>query len=98
MRSYDSPFATRLREIVYTSKHTFKSVAEAIGVSSVAVLKWKDGRSIPGIDNFEKLADHLGVSCDYLLGRSNIKGTLLKDEFMAAVADALDCYERGRNG
>lgn len=70
MRSYGSPFATRLREIVYTSKYTFQGIADHIGVCGLTVRKWKDGETVPTIEQFEKMADYLGVSCDYLLGRT----------------------------
>ena len=34
---------------------------------------------MPPLDMFEKMADVLDVSCDYLLGRETVSGTMLTD-------------------
>lgn len=44
-------------------------VAKQIGVSSSTVTSWKNG-GIPNGETLLKLADYLGVSTDYLLGRT----------------------------
>jgi len=46
------------------------TVAKTIGVSSATCTKWKNG-AIPNGDTLLKLADYLGVSVDYLLGRTD---------------------------
>lgn len=46
------------------------AVAKVIGVSSATCTKWKNG-AIPNGETLLKLADHLGVSVDYLLGRTD---------------------------
>lgn len=44
-------------------------IAERAGVTSSTYTAWVKGRAIPS-DKLEKLADVFGVSCDYLLGRT----------------------------
>ena len=52
-------------------KHTKpNAVAKIIGASSATCTKWKNG-TIPNGDTLLKLADYLGVSVDYLLGRAD---------------------------
>lgn len=46
------------------------SVAKVIGVSSATCTKWKNG-TVPNGDTLLKLADCLGCSVDYLLGRTD---------------------------
>lgn len=53
------------------SKHDTRPnpVAKEIGISSAIVTKWKAG-SLPNGENIIKIADYLGCSVDYLLGRT----------------------------
>lgn len=44
------------------------AVAKMIGVSSATCTKWKNG-AVPNGETLLKLANHLNVSVDYLLGR-----------------------------
>lgn len=53
-------------------------VAKQIGISSSTVTSWKNG-GIPNGETLLKLSDYLGVSTDYLLGRTDEpKGTNIK--------------------
>lgn len=47
-------------------------LAKELGISSGIVTKWKQG-GIPNGDTLKKIADRLGTSVDYLLGRTDIK-------------------------
>ena len=44
-------------------------LAQGIGVDSRKISDWKTGTRKPGIDTLIKIADYLGVSVDYLVGR-----------------------------
>lgn len=46
-------------------------VALDIGLSKAAVTRWKQTESTPNGDVLSKLADYLGCSVDYLLGRES---------------------------
>lgn len=59
-----------LFNIMKQNKITYKQLGDAIGVSSGNVGDWKSGRAAPNIEVLPKIADYLGCSVDYLLGRS----------------------------
>ncbi len=46
------------------------TVAKAVGLSSATATKWKNG-AIPNGEALIKIADYLGCSIDYLLGRTD---------------------------
>ena len=49
---------------------TQEALARALSVSNKTVSKWENSISMPDLDMLAALADHFGVSTDYLLGRS----------------------------
>lgn len=53
---------------------TQEQLALRIGVSVNSVASWEQGRATPGSTYLGKLADTLGVSADYLLGRTENRG------------------------
>ena len=54
-------------------------IAERVGVTGSTYTAWFKGRAIPS-DKLEKLAELYGVSCDYLLGRTEVR-EILRREF-----------------
>ncbi len=42
-------------------------LAEFLGIKHVAVSNWKTGKSVPNIENLEKIAKFLNVSLDFLI-------------------------------
>lgn len=61
----------RLKEIKRIRGITQSEIAEITGVSISAVKKWEQDQTDPNTGILIKLADHLNVSIDYLLKRSN---------------------------
>lgn len=61
----------RIKELRKAAKETQVQVAAAIGVTEQYYQKLEYGENLPGIENAWKLADHFGVSIDYLVGRSD---------------------------
>ena len=53
-------------------------IAERVGVTGSTYSAWVNGRAIPS-DKLEKLADLFGVSCDYLLGRTEEREVLRRE-------------------
>ena len=49
-------------------------VAEAIGVAESHYQRFERGTNLPNLENVWKLADHFGVTIDYLVGRSDKRG------------------------
>ena len=62
-------FAKRLREAIRKSGLTVKEIAERIFVDKTTVYYYQQGHRMPGALNLRMLADVLGVSADWLLGR-----------------------------
>lgn len=72
-RDYSLPFPTRLRTLMEETGTSQYTLADAVSVTRQAVAQWKDGKTIPDMYNFKKLADFFEVSYDYLFGVSDSK-------------------------
>ena len=64
-------FYERMRELRKEKGETQVQVAAAVGMTDRQYQRFEVGRQKPGFDNFVALADHFGVSLDYLAGRSD---------------------------
>ena len=64
----------RLKRLRKLARETQPVLAAAIGVSTTQILRFEKGEQKPGLDNLWKLADHFGVTIDYLVGRSYKRG------------------------
>lgn len=73
MSSGKSPqFPDRLRHArEEISRLSQSELAERAGLQPSAVSHFETGRRSPSFDNLKRLADALGVTTDYLLGRSD---------------------------
>ncbi len=60
----------RLRELRKEECETQVQVASDIGILEQQYQKYERGAGLPNLENAWKLADHFGVSIDYLVGRS----------------------------
>ena len=91
---YTAPFATRLRELIDTSKIPQTALAEYIGVTRQAVSSYSLGTSLPDVEKFEKIANYFDVSTEYLLGRTEIKkadaSKQATAEYLGLSEDAID--------
>ena len=65
----------RIRELRKEMGETQLQVAQAIGVSPRYYQNRELGENLPGLECFIALADHFGVSLDYLAGRTEERGT-----------------------
>ncbi len=63
----------RLRSLRAERHETQKCVAEAVGLNERHYQFFESGAHLPSLENAWKLADHFGVSIDYLVGRSNVR-------------------------
>ena len=63
-------FKGRLRELRNECGETQQQVADGLGIPSRHYQKFEYGDILPSLENFIALADHFGVSLDYLAGRS----------------------------
>ncbi len=61
----------RMKELRKEKKETQVQVALAIGITDRQYQRFEAGNQKPGFDNFCALADHFGVTLDYLAGRTD---------------------------
>ena len=81
--NYFLPFPKRLRLLFDETRVNQQEVADYVGVSRQAVSQWKDGKTIPDMYNFRKIAKFFNVPMEYLLGETESK-----------VNENMDIYER----
>ena len=67
---------------------TQREASELLGISSSVYSRYETGKRMPPLDMFRNMADVFDVSCDYLLGRDNVKGTMLSEYEL----DLLEAY------
>jgi len=64
-------FKDRLRELRKEKKETQVAVACAIGIQERHYQRFELGENLPGFANLIALADHFGVTLDYLMCRTD---------------------------
>lgn len=72
-------FSNRLKQARSRAHFTQQQMADLLGLSLNGYQKYEQAERSPSLECLVQIADALGVSTDYLLGR---------DEFLAASADA----------
>ncbi|MDO4315800.1 MAG: helix-turn-helix transcriptional regulator [Oscillospiraceae bacterium] len=63
----------RLRALRKEKGETQVQVAAAVGIVEQHYQKFEGGINLPNLENAWKLADHFGVSIDYLVGRTDVR-------------------------
>lgn len=63
----------RMRALRNERHETQVGVAKSIGVTDRQYQRFETGVNFPGFENFCALADHFGVSLDYLAGRTKVR-------------------------
>ncbi len=66
-----SDFKDRLRSLRNERRETQSQVGAAIGIGERHYQKFEAGDNFPNAENLCALADHFGVSLDYLMGRTD---------------------------
>lgn len=61
----------RIFQILDKKGITAYKMAKDIGMSTARLSNWKQGKSTPSAEAIAQIADYLGVSTDYLLGRTD---------------------------
>lgn len=64
-------FTERFKKIIQTNNLTAYRVAKDTGISQGLMAEYHRGDKIPTVNNLVKIADYLGCSVDYLLGRTD---------------------------
>lgn len=63
----------RLRALRKERGETQSQVAAAVGIAERHYQRFEGGVNLPNLENAWKLADHFGVSIDYLVGRTDLR-------------------------
>ncbi len=72
--------AERVKELRADKKLSLEKLANQIGVSDTAVMKWEQNKSEPTAINIKQLALFFNVTSDYLLGLEDESGTKINIE------------------
>jgi len=76
----DNIFAKRLREALALRNVRPADLAEALGLTLKAIYSWTQGRYLPPLEKFDRIAEILDVSSDFLLGKvDDPKGVILEN-------------------
>ena len=65
----------RIRELRKENKMTMKQLGEIIGVAESTISQYETGKREPDNEMLLRLAEHFGVTVDFLLGASAQKET-----------------------
>ena len=79
----------RFERLMKERGETFSDVARAIGGRSSTFTDWRAGRYTPKIDKLQKIADHFGVSLEYLMTGENPPEYVFNDETAALAQELL---------
>lgn len=63
------PFGERLQEVMAETKTTQYRIEKMEKISGNSMYQWLYNQTLPSVYNLVKLAKHMDVSVDYLLGR-----------------------------
>ncbi|PEH48935.1 helix-turn-helix domain-containing protein [Enterococcus faecium] len=70
----------RIKELAKEKNISLAELERRTGLSSGSITKWN--KSAPSADKLAKIADYLGVTTDYLLGRNQAPKWASKDELV----------------
>lgn len=71
---------TRLKELRKAHNETQSEISAIIGITRAAYSNIETGKREPDFSTLGILADHYGVSVDYLLGRDGKKSAIPEDD------------------
>ena len=66
-----SVFKERLKALRKEKNETQKSLAEYCGIDQTTYAPYESGGNVPPVDRIKALAEHFGVTVDYLMGKSD---------------------------
>lgn len=87
-------FALRLREHRRRCDLTQEELAEKLCISAQSVSKWERGDGCPDINMLPKIAGHLGISTDTLLGFDEVTKKEESETFFKEFWEMSTCEER----
>ena len=105
---YNNVFAARLKKLMQETKTTQQALAKEINITRQAISQYTDGSALPNIEKLEKISNYFNVSCDYLVGKTNVKThdlspqkvitALIMDEMLSNLCDAINILDDINDG
>ena|ERR1039458_8609032 len=86
----------RIRQLREQMGKTQKEIAEMVGTTAPNMNFYENGKRSPSFDSIVKFAQFFGVSTDYLLGASDIKGIFCDEEVSKAFEGFVKLSPRDR--
>ena len=80
----------RFAELLKEKGLTAYRISKEINVSQSTLSDWKKGKSTPKTDKLQLIADYLGVSIDYLVGKTDIRQTANESNWKPQLNDKDD--------
>lgn len=87
-------FSHRLKHLRQKYKLTQKELADILGMKSTAICNYESKRNEPSFDKLIALAEYFDVSCDYLLGVSDVFLPIYDDGIDNDIIDFFQLYQR----
>ena len=85
-------FGNRLREVRAFRNITQEQLAELADTSRAMIGRYETTDQLPALDTLVRIADALGVSTDYLLGRTEAMDAAFTGQYVAP--ERLPCVDR----
>ena len=76
----DFMFIERLDQLLAEKRISQNQLIETCGIGKNQFAYWRKNHNIPSGKVLDKIANHLGVSVDYLLGKTDEKDALIADK------------------
>lgn len=92
--NYGEVFSARLKELRQESGLTIEAFANEVGVSKSSVGYYENQNRLPDLATAARMADVLGVTTDYLVGRSNARTQAPK---LKSICDYVGLSDRSVN-
>jgi transcriptional regulator with XRE-family HTH domain len=94
-------FAQRLNDILRDKEITQDQLCKDTSIGASSISAYRNGLTDPTIINLRKMANRIGVSCDYLLGLSEVKSPNPKineiEAYTGLSEDAIAIFHKLRN-
>ncbi len=87
-------FNTRLRQLRRQNNLTQKDLADILGVKATAISNYESNRNEPSFDKLLILSEYFEVSCDYLLGVTDLDMTDIDDKLDKDIVEVFDIYHQ----
>ena len=91
----------KLLELRKARNITQQRLAVDLGIDQASISSYEGGKYLPTVEVLIKIASYFGVSTDYLLGLSDVKGTIktpsdVRTTYMLSLFSSLSGQQRER--